>query len=40
MTEKETIIKELEELIYLAEISDNTYRKNKLSKILEYVKNN
>lgn len=40
MTEKETIIKELEELICLAYLADRTFDKKKLEKVLEYVKNN
>jgi hypothetical protein len=39
-TEKEIIINELEELIYLAELSERTLEKKRLKKILTYIKNN
>jgi hypothetical protein len=38
--EKEIIINELEELIYLAELSERTLDEKKLKKILTYIKNN
>ncbi len=38
--EKETIIKELEYLIFIAETFEREYEKNKLDKVLEYVKKN
>ena len=38
--EKETIIEELEKLIFIAQTFDRQYEKKKLEKILEYVKNN
>ena len=39
-TEKEIIINEVEELIYLALLSDRTLDSNRLQKVLTYIKNN
>ena len=40
VTKKEIIINELEELIYLAELSERTLEEKRLKKILTYIKNN